>query len=71
MDDPRLVWVLTIVGIVALLLFDSSSTCARLTPRSSARRDLVGVYVGIAVLFGAGVGFFGARHWAANTSPAT
>jgi tellurite resistance protein TerC len=60
MDVPRLVWVLTIVGIVALLLFDFFFHVRTAhTPTLGEAAGWSAVYVGIAVLFGAGVWLFG------------
>ncbi|TCM39517.1 TerC/Alx family metal homeostasis membrane protein [Kribbella sp. VKM Ac-2568] len=60
MDIPHLVWVLTILGIIALLLFDFLfHVRAAHTPTLGEAAVWSAVYVGIAVLFGAGVWLFG------------
>ncbi|GAA4665055.1 TerC family protein [Frondihabitans cladoniiphilus] len=59
MDTSLLVWVLTIVGILGLLVFDFYShvkTPHEPTIRESATWSIV--YIAIAILFGVGVGVF-------------
>ncbi|WP_344208993.1 TerC family protein [Kribbella sancticallisti] len=60
MDVPRLVWVLTITAIVALLLFDFFFHVRTAhTPTLGEAAGWSAFYVGIAVVFGAGVWLFG------------
>jgi tellurite resistance protein TerC len=60
MDVPGLVWALTIVGIVALLLFDFVFHVRKAHIPSLKEAGLwSAIYVGIAILFGIGVWIFG------------
>lgn len=60
MDVSRLVWLLTILGILALLLFDFFFHVRTAhTPSLGEATVWSAVYVGIAVLFGVGVWLFG------------
>ena len=60
MNVPPLVWALTIVGIVALLVFDFFFHVRKAhVPSLAEAAKWSGLYVGIAVLFGIGVWVFG------------
>ena len=60
MNVPPLVWALTIVGIVALLVFDFFFHVRKAhVPTLAEAAKWSGLYVGIAVLFGIGVWVFG------------
>jgi tellurite resistance protein TerC len=60
MDVPGAVWWLTIVGIVGLLLFDFVFHVRKAhVPTLSEAAVWSAIYVGIAILFGAGVWIFG------------
>ncbi|WP_158896070.1 TerC family protein [Amycolatopsis anabasis] len=60
MDVPALTWVLTVVGIVGLLLFDFFAHVRRAHLPTLREAGLwSAVYVGIAVVFGIGVWMFG------------
>ena len=60
MDVPGFVWVLTIVGIVVLLLFDFVFHVRKAhIPTLKEAGVWSAIYVGIAILFGIGVWIFG------------
>ena len=60
MDVPGLVWALTIIGLVALLLFDFIFHVRKAhIPRPKEAGLWSTIYVGIAILFGIGVWIFG------------
>ena len=56
MNVPGYVWLLTVAGIVGLLVFDFFFHVRKAhTPTLRGVRDLVSLYIGIAMLFGMGV----------------
>ncbi len=72
MTVSPLVWTLTIVGIVALLVFDFLFHVRKAhTPTLREAATWSSLYVGIAILFGVGSCSSAASTWAPSTSPAT
>lgn len=60
MDVSPLVWLLAVVGIAGLLLFDFVFHVRKAhVPSLSEAAYRSSLYVGIAILFGVGVGVFG------------
>jgi tellurite resistance protein TerC len=65
------VWLLTIAGILGLLLFDFFFHVRRAhIPSIGEAARWTGLYMSIALLFGAGIWCSAARRWAPSTSPA-
>ncbi len=64
MDVPLYVWVLTVIGIVALLAFDFVFHVRKAhIPTLTEAGFWSAVYVGIALLFGVGVWIFGGSRY--------
>lgn len=71
MDVPQLVWWLTVAGIVGLLLFDFMAPVRKAHAPSLREAALWSTtYVGIAIVFGAGVFVSADRRRARSTSRA-